>query len=116
MKILYESTIEKIETRADHTVKVVIGTNRELSTAEMAALFSFSNKAAWTLHSSDDDLTEADVPPEKVDTATGQKSKATRLRAVIYRIWEQDGKKGNSEDHYQRVMERIIDQMKEKLN
>lgn len=81
----------------------------------MTALFSFKGKENWTLHSTSDDLTEADVPDEKPDTMTGRKTKAQRLRGVIWKIWEKEGSKGNSEDHYNRVMESLIDQLKEKL-
>lgn len=114
MKVLYQSAIEKVETRSDGTLKVISGTAREMSAEEMTALFSFKGKEVWTLHSADDDLTEADVPDEKPDTMTGRKTDAQRLRAVIWRVWESQGKKGNSEDHYHRTMESIIDQLKEK--
>lgn len=116
MKLLYASHIEKIETRADRTLKIVIGTSTEMSAADKAALFSLSDQNSWTLHSTDDDLTEVDVPDERPDTMTGRKTKAQTLRAVIWRIWEQSGKKGSSEDHYQRVMDSLINQMKDKLD
>lgn len=115
MKVAYLSQIEKIETRSDRTIKIVIGTSREMSAEEKTVLFSLADKPAWTLHSTNDDLTEADVPDEKPDAMTGRKTKAQIQRAVIYRIWESEGKKGNSEDHYQRVMDAVISQLKEKL-
>lgn len=115
MKVLYASCIEKIETRADGTLKIISGTSREMSAPEMTALFSFKGQENWTLHSFENNLTEADVPDEVPDTMTGQKTKAQRLRAVVWRIWEKDGSKGNSEDYYNRVMENLIDQLKEKL-
>lgn len=116
MKLLYASHIEKVETRSDHTIKIVLGTSQEMSAVDKAVLFSLADKPSWTLHSTDNDLTEADVPDEKPDSMTGRKTKAQTLRGVIYRIWEQEGKKGNSEDHYQRVMSALIAQMKEKLD
>lgn len=115
MKVLYQSQVEKIETRSDRTIKIVLGTSREMSAEEKTVLFSLADKPVWTLHSSDDDLTETDVPDEKPDTMTGRKTKAQIQRAVIWRIWEQDGRKGSSEDHYARVMESVINQLKEKL-
>lgn len=115
MKVLYQSQIEKIETRSDRTIKIVLGTSMEMSAEEKTVLFSLADKPVWTLHSSNDDLTETDVPDEKPDTMTGQKSKARRLRSVIYVLWKQEGSKGSSEDHYARVMESIIDQLKGKL-
>lgn len=115
MKVVFQAVVDKVETKKDNSLKITSFTAREMSATEMAALFSYKNRECWMLLSADDDLTEADVPDEKPDTMTGQKTKAQRLRAVIYRVWEQQGRKGTSEDHYNRVMEGIIDQMKEKL-
>ena len=114
-KVLYGSKIEKIETRADRTLKIVIGTAREMSAEEKALLFSLADKEGYTLHSMHDDITEADIPDEKPDKMTGGKTQAQRLRGVIYRVWESQGSKGSSEDHYRRTMEGIISQLKEKL-
>ena len=44
------------------------------------------------------------------------KTPSQRMRAVIWRIWEANGKKGKAEDYYKSTMEKIIDQLKEKLN
>jgi len=115
MKVLYASRIEKIETRADRTLKIVIGTAREMSASDKAALFALADQEGWTLHSFEDDLTEADLPDEKPDKMTGRKTKAQTMRGIIYRIWELNGRKGNSEDHYQRYMDRLNDQLKSKL-
>lgn len=115
MKVSYASKIEKVETRADGSVKIVIGTAREMSPIEKTALFTLADKEGYTLHSMNDDLTEKDIPDEKPDKMTGSKTQAQRLRGVIYRIWESNGAKGNSEDFYRRTMESLITQLKEKL-
>ena len=115
MKVAYASKIEKVETRADRTLKIVIGTSREMSAEEKTVLFSLADQEGYTLHSMDNDLTEKDIPDEKPEKMTGSKTRAQRLRGAIYVLWEQSGKKGSSEDHYQRVMEGIINQVKEKL-
>lgn len=116
MKVSYATVIDKVETKKDGSLKITSYTAREMSAPEMTALFSFKNKEAWTLLSTDDDLTEQDIPEVKPDVETGQVSKAKRLRGVIWHIWDQTGRKGSSEDHYNRVMESLIEQMKEKLN
>ena len=116
MKITYASVIDKVETKKDGSLKITSYTAREMSAPEMTALFSFKNKECWALLSSDDDLTETDIPDERPDAMTGRKTKAQILRAVIWRIWEQGGKKGNSEEHYHRTMETIINQLKDKLD
>lgn len=114
-KISYGSQITKVETLSDGSVKVTIVTAKEMSPEDMTALFSFRNKQAYTLHSEIDDFDESDIPNEKPDFSTGGKTQAQRLRGVIYRIWEQTGKKVDSESYYRSTMEQIISQMKEKL-
>lgn len=59
-------------------------------------------------------FSEIFVPDVKVDIGT--KSKSQELRAVIYRLWEKSGKSKDSEAYYKFTMEKIIDQLKEKLN
>lgn len=44
------------------------------------------------------------------------KTQSQRLRAVIYRIYEQSTKDVGFEEYYQNIMEKIIHQMKERLN
>lgn len=88
---------------------------REFSGSEAAALMEQRNKEGWLIFSPRDDLTEADIPDEKPDAMVGTKTQAQRLRAVLYRLWEQSGKKGEFEDYYRSKMENVIEQLKEKL-
>lgn len=44
------------------------------------------------------------------------KTPSQRLRAVIFLLWEQSGKKVDQDEYYEIVMEKIIEQMKSKLN
>ena len=57
----------------------------------------------------------ARLPEPNADEYVQGKTQAQRLRAVIYILWEQKGKKGNPDDHYKKTMENIISQLKEKL-
>lgn len=115
MKVLFPAAIVKIETLGDRTIKVVQHVSKELPAEESAKLFSLAHNEGWSLFSSDDNVTEADVPNEKPDPMTGSKTQAQRLRGVIYRIWEQKGKPGDSESFYRTYMERLIDREKSNL-
>jgi hypothetical protein len=115
MKVSYATVIDKVETKSDGSLKITQTTAREMSATEMTALFSFKGKECWTLLSSNDDLTEQDIPDEKPDVETGQKSKSQRLRAVIFVLWKQNGSKGSFEDYYSRILEGLIEQIKDKL-
>lgn len=112
MKVQLPATFSKITSRADRSFKIEFET-RELGN-EAPVLMSLLQSEGWVLFSPNE-FQEKDVPDEKADAMTGQKTQAQRLRATIYRLWEQSGKKGNSEQYYQTVMEGLIDQLKEKL-
>ena len=114
MKVLLPATLSKVASRKDRSYTLSFDT-RELSGTEAATLLGELMNEGWLLYSPNEDLKEADVPDEKADSMTGQKTQAQRLRGVIYRLWEQNGKKGNSEDYYRSILESLIDQMKERL-
>ena len=113
MAVQLPAQLLKISSRADRTYKLEFNT-RELSGTEAATLLGELMNEGWLLWSPNE-LTEADVPDEKADAMTGQKTQAQRLRGVIYRLWEQNGKQGDSESYYRSLMESLIDQLKGKL-
>ena len=43
-KVLFGARIEKVETRADRTIKLVVGTSREMSAEDKTALFSLADQ------------------------------------------------------------------------
>lgn len=114
MKVLLPAILSSIKSRKDRSYALTFDT-RELNGIEAAALLDELQKEGWLLYSADDDLTEEDIPDEKPDPMLGTKTQAQRLRAVIYRMWEQHGKKGDSESYYRSIMESLIEQLKEKL-
>lgn len=115
MKATFPAQLTKVASRSDRTYSLTFNT-RELSGSEAATLLDDLMNEGWLLWSPNEDLQEADIPTEKADSMTGQKTQAQRLRGVIYRLWEQNGRRGNSEDYYRTVMEGLIDQLKEKLD
>jgi hypothetical protein len=71
----------------------------------------------WVVFSQNDDITETDVPDEKADPMLGTKTQAQRLRASLYRLWEQRGKKGDFDiEFYRPKLEQIIERVKGELN
>lgn len=61
---------------------------------------------------------KAEPIPETVSAPrkeTGNKTPSQRLRAVIYREWEQRGRPGDQEEYYTQRMSRIIGSVKEQL-
>lgn len=55
--------------------------------------------------------------PDMVVVEKGDKTPSQRLRACLYRLWEQDhGVFSNADDHYRHMMDKLINYVKEKLD
>jgi len=114
MIVKLPAIFSKVTSRADKSYKLTFET-RELSGNDASILLGLLQQEGYLLYSPNNDITETDVPDEKADTMTGRKTQAQRLRAVIYRIWESKGSNGSFETYYQSYMEKVIDQLKEKI-
>lgn len=112
MKIQLPAIFNKITSLADKSYKLEFVT-RELG-SDVTALMELIHQEGWLLLSPNE-IQEADVPDEKADSMTGQKTKSQRLRGVIFKIWESKGSNGSFETFYQNYMETIISQLKEKI-
>lgn len=110
--------LEKIETRADHSIKLIFGT-QELTSQDMVDLFQFNNSLV-KLYISDKGIS-SDVVDELdstvLDISPTVKSPSQRLRGVLYRLYEVDNE-GYQDFNlfYLNKMERIIDWIKQKLD
>lgn len=113
MKVSLPVIIDTISTKKDGSVKLVIET-REMPPNEMSVVFGLRNTEAWAVFAPNK-VQENDVPTTQADAGVGTKTPAQRIRAVLYRLWEQSGKQGEFETYYAAKMERLIDQLKEKL-
>lgn len=96
--------IRKIETMADGGLKIVLNTN-ELPPEEEFALFRLRH-----------DVQKIQLMDVKYDE--GNKTPSQRLKHVLYRLWEQNYKETHksSENFYNEYMEKLINQIKDKLN
>ena len=100
---LSNAILDKVTTMKDWSLKITLVT-RELAPKQMEELFYNLNKEILTV----------DVP---TDTTEETKSKAQRLRAVLYRLWEQEmkSKYDSFELYYNHIMEKLINIYKDKL-
>ncbi len=113
--------VGKVETQAEGGLKMTVYTN-EVAPDEMAMLMGLRGKQGNMLFApASHKFTEEDTKdlPE-ITLEVGEKHPSTRLRAVLFRLWEQTGglarpDKKTSEQYYREQMERIINQAKEKL-
>ena len=115
--LILPAQIENVSTRADRTMKVVIGTQE--ATQQAAELVMLNQKLVYVAIKETqfgEQETEAleVLQSEFVDDT--KKKPSARLRAVLYRVWEQDNK-GFTDFNlfYLHEMERIIGHYKAKL-
>lgn len=100
---------------SDGGMKVVLNTN-ELTPAEKAELMGYHNQFGWMVFAPTDNITEEDVPDEPIEFE-GQKTYSERLRNVLFRLHEKRGGKPEEFESYRaRIMERLINTYKDKLD
>ena len=117
MKIVLESVVESIASRVDGTVTIKIAT-QELDSSKAGELFSLRGKFVKTLISDSNisSLEEEMMDATQITAVKKNKTESQRLRAVLYRFWEQTGGEMDAELFYKTEMNKIIEHYKSKLN
>lgn len=118
MKILLDGVVEGFRTRQDGSVVLALA-SQEIDSTMAGNLMMFRNKYVKCLLSDTNvsALEEKLVDEEKMTGGKKPKSPGQRLRAVMYRVWEQEhGGQGDFETYYKGQMETIIGQYKEVLD
>ena len=115
--LLLHATPEKISTRVDRSLVITLAT-QELSPEEYAELFKLHQLPVQCL------LKNAEIEPDDIDNIDytpspddfkKHKTPSQRLRNTIYRYWEQVETKEEFNDYYARTMEKIISNIKDKI-
>lgn len=115
-KIQLPVLITSLATKVDGSIKISLET-RELQGTEAAKVFELRGREAWVLIAPQAFEDDVKLPTERADPSVGTKTPSQRLRAVIFRLWEQQGSRSgvDFESYYRMKLENIIDQYKEKL-
>ena len=108
--ITLQTYITSISARRDGSIRFSAETP-ELSKDEKAIFFELQGVVCETAMQP----TEDKLPDIEVDKELNQKTPGQRLRAVLYVLWEQKGKQTEFETFYKEKMEKIIEQIKQKL-
>lgn len=107
------ATVSGMSPRQDRSWKINFET-RELSGEEVKILADNFQGEGWLLFKPNSDGFSIDeVPTAKADA--GLKSPSQRLRGAIMVMYSQAGAKGDPEAYYRTVMEKLIEQVKSKL-
>lgn len=102
---------------ADRTIRLIFGT-QELTPEQMANIHWSLNKVGWLAFAPDPFTTMEleELDNLKVEFDDTEKSPSQRLRAVLYRLWEQKNEGYDLfTDYYKAKMEMIINHFKNKL-
>lgn len=117
MRIILDGILEGIKTRVDGTVSISFCTN-EIDSSKAGELFSLRGKYCKALLSdSNISKVEEEIVDSTgvVDAGKKRKSQSQRLRAVLYKIFEQSGYEINFEDYYKTELDKIIEHFKKKI-
>lgn len=108
------STIKKIATMADRGLRLTVDTN-EVDPKEQGELFALKDKFGWFLFK-ESEFINADTfnLPEIKPEYHGDKTPGSRLRGILYRVWESQGSQKTFEEFYRIKMEEICTWLKEK--
>lgn len=106
--------LDKITTLKDGGTKTTFDT-QELDDEEISYLFSLRNKMGW-LYFVADQVDELEIPEDPPAEFKEDKTPSQRLRAVMYILWNQLGRHGDFTDFYRIRMNKIIEEVKDKLN
>lgn len=104
--------ISSIRRKTDKSLGLTISTP-EVTNEEAIAIMELQgvNIDLW--------MKPLDETPEEVieiDKEIEQKSQATRIRAVLFLLWKQEGEQGEFNTYYKEKTEKYLDWLKEKLD
>lgn len=111
--VQFPAQLQSLTTKVDGSIKVTVET-QELNGSDMAELFSYRNLLGYITFTPNAESV-VDVPKEIVED--NSKSPSQRLRSVLFISWKQSDKKFDTFSQYYTVqMERIINQIKDRLD
>ena len=111
--------IGKVETM-ESGLKMVVYTNEVVPEEEAILLWLRKKQGHLLFAPIEHEFTEEELNLPEVKVESGEKTPGQRLRAVLFRIWENQGgtsrqDKKTFEQYYREQMERIINKAKEQL-
>ena len=115
--IVLPAMIETIATRADSTIKIVLGTN-ELTPEKVGGMFMLKNKLAYVA------IKEANFQPDEIEALTDidedlksiGKTPSQRIRNVLFILFKQNNEGFDSFDSFYKFkMDKLIEHLKAKI-
>lgn len=85
---------------------------KELDSTQKVKIMDYNFSAGWLLFS-ENSIDEEHIPKDNAEYET--KTPSQRLRSTLYVLWKQQGEKGDFEVYYRAYIEKLINQIKDKL-
>ncbi len=111
-QISTQAIIEGVRAKKDRSLGLNISTP-ELSSHEKAL---FMELQGVNLHIIITPTESDNIQPYEINTDLNQKTPSERMRAVLYILWNQGGKKDDFPTYYNTRMEIMIGHLKERIN
>lgn len=105
--------LDSVSTRKDRSFKIVFE-SQEIGSEQASNMFGMMDSCGWLIFAPYE-RSEVVIPNDPPPEFKAQKSYSQRLREVLYVLWKQKGKVGDSESFYREHMERFIQNIKDRL-
>lgn len=114
--IMFAAQVEGLRSRKDKTISIVLGT-QELNPEKAGELFNTNGHLVTCYLSIKEHITDDQKEIiDSIEAPTQGKTPSQRMRAVLFRMWEQNNEGYADKNlHYLHWMEKIIEQLKTKL-
>lgn len=106
-----QGQITRISSRVDGSIGLGLSTS-ELSSEEKTVFFDLHNQNVEFWIKPMDQSAQEIV---EIKTEVDRKTPSQRLRSVLFLVWKSEGEKGEYNDFYVKFMNKVIDNLKEKL-
>jgi hypothetical protein len=117
MKILKQVTLTKASRKADKSVSIQFVTDTEQTPEELMEMDRMISTRGILYYSDRGELTQAEIDElDNVDIELEGKTQSQRMRSVMYIYWQQLGESGEFKEFYKKYTEKIIQNIKDKLD
>ena len=116
-KLLTTVTLDRLNRKKDRSISITFITQTEKTSEELMEMDKLLNDSGVLYFKSNGQLTKEEIKElDNVEIEVEGKSKSQRLRSVLFILWQQEGEKGTFNDFYAERMEKLITQIKDRLN
>lgn len=112
-KFVVPAVFAGINRKVDRSLSLRFVTSREVSAEDFVLIDSYFQREGWLVFA-ENQIQEEDIPTQLAEVEA--KTPAQRLRSVMFVYWKQLGEEGDFEDFYRKNIEKIIEQIKSKLD